>query len=71
MLKSLQNGTVNLAKAIFANSFDFQTDEYSKTKSIQAFCLSFLGAFIFWCFSGVLTSLLTVPIKEVPIREHS
>ena len=37
-----------------------------RTTSGHIFMLSFFGAFIFWCFTGVLTSILTVKNYSLP-----
>ena len=45
-----------------------QRKKYKWSKSIQLFCLSFLGAFTFWSYTGVLTSLSAVNSISVPVK---
>ena len=54
-----------VVKAFLADSFDEdilkQGNDFKMTKSIQIFFTSLFGSFIFWCFSGILISLLAFP----------
>lgn len=61
----------SMFQPFFGHSIDedsFTLHGYKWSKRIAIFCISFLGIFIFWCFSGVLTSVLSVPATEVPIK---
>lgn len=63
-------GLVSSVQAVFGQSFDqelFLISNRKWSRSILIFCLSFLGVFIYWCFTGVLTSLLTVPTENSPL----
>lgn len=63
---------VSSVKAILGQSFGdemlLEKPKFKLSKSIQIFSISILGAFVFWCFSGVLISLLTVPSVNVPLK---
>ena len=39
-----------------------------KSKSILILCLSMNGTFMFWCFTGILTSLIAIQIEEPPLK---
>lgn len=58
-------------KSLFSQSFDedqFNFAQHKWSKRLQVFSISLLGAFLFWCFSGVLTSLLAIPSSNVPLK---
>ena len=39
-----------------------------KSNSILILCLSMNGTFMFWCFTGILTSLIAIQIEEPPLK---
>ena len=59
-----------IAKALFAQSFDTTNmkKELKNSKHFLIFSTSFFGGFIFWYYTGILTSFLAVPSKESPIK---
>ena len=46
----------------------FQDKNHKWSKSIQLFCISFLGAFTFWSYTGILTSLSAVQSFSIPVK---
>ena len=46
----------------------FKDKNHVKSKSILILCLSMNGAFMFWCFTGILTSLIAIQIEEPPLK---
>ena len=49
-------------------TFFFQDKNHKWSKSIQLFCISFLGAFTFWSYTGILTSLSAVQSFSIPVK---
>ena len=45
-----------------------QTKTHVMSKSILVLCLSMIGTFMFWCFTGVLTSLIAIQIEDPPLQ---
>lgn len=62
---------ISSTKSLFAQPFNetiFIGNHYKWSKRLQVLTISILGAFLFWCFSGVLTSLLAIPSSNTPIK---
>ena len=46
----------------------FQDENHKWSKSFQLFCISFLGSFTIWSYTGILTSLSAVQSFSIPVR---
>lgn len=59
-----------VGKAALGQSFDKQSmgPVFNRTSTIQISFLSAFGAFIFWSYTGILTSLVIVQQDQVPLK---
>lgn len=60
-----------VAKAIVSEGLDedaFMVTDFKLTKHLQLITLSLFGGFLFWFYTGVLISTLTVPSTETPLK---
>ena len=63
----------SVMKAFVGDSFNqdlFLQNNFKRSKSIQIFVISLFGSFIFWCFTGILISLLAVPVQQAPLKSY-
>ncbi len=57
------------SKAVLGQPFELNQANSSKKKTlaIQGFFLSLFGGFVFWSFTGILTSLIVVKTAQIPL----